>query len=395
MSRQGPGIGNPYDEAMAARFDREQADLRALCADRELSTSEVFWQNDVYGDAPVLKRYARVPEETSIRAIIPHGVYGDVAHDWEVQSLLPAALVYPAYRIPAYRARRILPIPSAAPFVYADKLVTYDGPREGTLFFPSHSTHWLTVEMDFEGLADKLLDLPSWMQPVTVICYWRDIQLGNQLPFTRRGLRVVSAGHWLDPDFLLRLAHLLRQHRHAASNAFGSSLFYSVWAGCSFHFIHEAYDYTGADERLRGELGGVSPALRQEWRQLESLFSAPTETASQEQLSQARRYLGGDDLREPEDLADLIGWLRRLDRLGRSVLVFGGMRPPLAERASVIPVVPFALRRKIRPLAIWLRNLLSRCRCLLARCRPLRWLWRAARSLVKRAGRTNEHRTPS
>jgi hypothetical protein len=378
VSKQRAPTGNPYDEAMAARFECEQTDLQALCADRSLSTSEMFWQNDVYGGAHILKRYASVPDETPIRAIIPHGVYGDVAHDWEVQSRLPAALVYPAYRMQAYRARGILPIPSAAPFVYADKLVTYDGPREGTLFFPSHSTHWLTVEMDFERLADQLLDLPSWMQPVTVISYWRDIQLGNHLPFARRGLRVVSAGHWLDPDFLLRLAHLLRQHRHAAANAFGSSLFYGVWAGCSFHFVHETYKYTGAEEHLREEVGGVSPALAQEWSKLELLFSTPTANASQEQQSQARYYLGGDQLREPEELADLIGWLRRVDRFGRLALILGGMKPPLGERASLIAVVPFALRRSSpKQLAMGLRHLLSRCR-------PLRRLWRAARSRIKR-----------
>jgi hypothetical protein len=232
--------------------------------------------------------------------------------------------------------------------------------------------------MDFERLADQLLDLPSWMQPVTVISYWRDIQLGNHLPFARRGLRVVSAGHWLDPDFLLRLAHLLRQHRHAAANAFGSCLFYSVWAGCSFHFVHEAYKYTGADEHLREEVGGVSPALAKEWNKLELLFSTPTTNASQEQQSQARYYLGGGHLREPEDLADLIGWLRRVDRFGRLVLIFGGMKPPLGERASLIAVVPFALRRSSpKQLAMALRHLLSRCR-------PLRWLWRVARSRIRR-----------
>jgi hypothetical protein len=186
------------DEALA-----EARDLARVCAPRRLDTCEIFEPNAFYGSDSVLKAYAGLAPDESLKAVVPHGVVFDEGYVWEVerQAMLPAVLAYGENRESAYRrATAKLVIRSAPPFAYAGKLLEgAPAPaRAGTLFFPSHSTHRVTWHTDLDGLAEALLALEAKFQPVTVCMYWRDYELGRHLPFSRRGLPVVSAGHMFD-----------------------------------------------------------------------------------------------------------------------------------------------------------------------------------------------------
>lgn len=208
-------------------------DLAERAKDMGLSTDEVCQANAFYGHAQVLKRAAGWTEP--LPAVVPHGVSMVPGEIWRVESRAPLSAVfcYPPYMQSAYeRVTQKLVVPSGAPILYVLDEIAEPPERRGTIFFPSHSTHHITIDGPWEALATKLAALGGPFAPVTVCVYWRDVQLGRHVPFIDRGLDVVCAGHIYDDHFLYRLVSLLRMHIFAATSGLGSQLFFAAAAGC-------------------------------------------------------------------------------------------------------------------------------------------------------------------
>lgn len=301
-----------------------QADLSRLCADRPLVTEEICRPNAFYGMDAALKLYAGLPSSYALKAVVPHGVHftDTWVFDQEERARVPAVLCYPAYRQRAYMRRTTKEIVlSASPFLYAaEMLKTQPCPeRRGTIFFPSHSTHWSTVDADFDHLAEALANLEDDYQPVTVCMYWRDVNLGRHIPFQNRGLSVVSAGHMFsDRDFLFRLYHLCSLHRYASGNSVGTHMFYALKAGCSyFHFAGHEYSLETPPEHYSNvwvnERDNLETTIESGLR---ILFRDPSPGMSEEQLRAADYFLGADYLKSPEELREQLLYAERLDKFG-------------------------------------------------------------------------------
>lgn len=349
------------DDDTLARFESEQFDLASLCEDRALATSEIFKPNDYYGGAQILKKYAGLAADRSLHAVIPHGVYLSDTWMWsdERASLLPAALVFPAYREAVYRQQGKMAIPSAAPFVYANLMVPEPFHRAGTIFFPVHSTHRLSAEIDHDGLAERLTGFPQHLGPVSVMLYWRDYNMGAAEAYVSRGLRVISAGHMYDPHFLPRQAFLLKQHAHAVSNGMGSHIFYAVKAGCSVSLVDDEYTYSGDEAHLRDDSPSLSAERQAEVDRMKSVFEFPQEKVTDVQMALAEYYLGAVHGRAPGELSDLFVWLEKVDRFGGiALLVDAGRRfcPDIAVRSVIFPrSVRRALHSVLRRIELAMR----------------------------------------
>jgi hypothetical protein len=296
-----------------------QSDLESLCAERPLRTREAFAPNAYYGIGQILKQYAGLPHTFSLKAIIPHGIVFDESFVWkaEVRAPVPVVFCWPPYREQAYATlagKKV--ILSAAPFLYVvEMLKNQPQPfRQGTIFFPHHSTHHISAEMDFERLAEELAHFAAEYQPVTVCIYWRDYNLGHHLPFERKGLRIVSAGHMFDPDFLFRFYHLCSAHRYASANGLGSNMFYSVKAGCSYFYFDGVVPRPVADKHVRERDVSKTPPSTE--LTLKALFSSRQPFATAEQLSETDYYLGADYLKSPADLRKQLVQAEVLDKTG-------------------------------------------------------------------------------
>jgi hypothetical protein len=259
----------------------EQKDLDVLCADRSLETKELFRGNAFYGNDRIIKAAAGVPETYPLKFVIPHGIVFSNTHFWEAEldSKLSSFMCYQANRASSYQKRigngkKVFR--GAAPYTYIPGLVGTNGipKRKGTIFFPAHSTHHITSEMDYELLAEELVKLDTVYQPVTVCIYWRDHNLGASKTFEHKGLRVVSAGHMFDQNFLFRLYWLCSLHKFSACNMIGSHIFYSRYAGCK-HFI-----INPVDVKIKGEKDAITrdcnPDGPAHHKKLSKLFSSST-----------------------------------------------------------------------------------------------------------------------
>jgi hypothetical protein len=289
----------------------QQKNLTHLCADRNQKTSEIFAGNAFYGIDIIIKKYAELPPNYPLKAILPHGINlsDDKVWEAELQSPLPTIWAYPPYRVQSYlkqphnyshTPKKV--IPAASPFLYVIELLKNQPKpkRQGTIFFPFHSTHHIIVKMDDEALAEKLEQLPDNLKPITVCIYWKDYHLGRHIPFEKRGMRVVSAGHIYDPDFLFRFYHLCSLHQYASSNSLGSHLFYAVKAGCAYFHLNQALNYTlqGNDKFLREF--APPPAIREE--QLQKLFTTVHSEPTPEQMALVDEYLGARFVLYPEQM---------------------------------------------------------------------------------------------
>lgn len=307
-----------------------EQDLETLCRDRELRTGEIFGENAFYGMDGIVKRYAGLPADYSLKAIVPHGITldSDFVSKAERTAPLPAVLCYPPFRAGAYRRKTgKWVVPSASPYLYLLEMMRQeeserdagrrdsDNSRQGTLFFPAHSTHHITTDMDFEALADFLRDMDDRFQPVDVCLYWRDYNLGRDEPFARRGLRVVSAGHMFDPSFLYRFHRLCRRYRYAASNDIGSQLFYSVSSGCSFFLVGDVEEVNrrGRPEYLPANLLSQDEDIIEAIRRL---FSRPVPETTKDQAEFVESVMGREYLLDPRSLREILQKAESMDRWG-------------------------------------------------------------------------------
>lgn len=289
----------------------EQDDLAALLQPRQSASQEIYWPNNNYGAARVLKEYAGYPLDKPLFAIVPHGVYllvDRAAPPLEAQAPLPAILSFPQYVDEAYRrSTSKLVIPSAAPFLYALARLGNPGQRSdasGTIFFPMHSTARVRIEAPLDEVAEKLTLLPAEYQPVTVCTHWYDYSIGLHEPFARRGMRIVSAGHLHDDDFMYRLAHLMTAHRYVASNAVASNLFYAVAAGMPYWVMDSEWRMDIAPDF---PAHAYSAAREADMDGIKQMFSSlPAAQPTQLQRDTAMAQLGGDRFKPASGLlADL------------------------------------------------------------------------------------------
>ena len=110
--------------SLLPRFQFDQGNLGELCADRELRTAEVHKPNDFYGQASVLKWYARIPRCYALKAVLEHGL---ALRDqvWEVDAAAPLPMNFAASDIRATLLRAKTgkcTVPIGFGFLYAMRL---------------------------------------------------------------------------------------------------------------------------------------------------------------------------------------------------------------------------------------------------------------------------------
>lgn len=296
----------------------DQKDLSLLCKDRQLKTNEIFLGNAFYGTDKIIKRYVGLPDDYKLRGVLPHGVSLSKEYIWKAEqdAQLPAIFFYPGYRKSIYKSEtNKLSIPIASPFLYLKSLLDNKEPvkRQGTIFFPSHSSHRVTVLANYKALAEKLDSLEKPYHPITVCMYWKDYLLGHHTEFEKKGFNIVSCGHIFDPDFLYRFYYLTRTHEFASSNNIGSHLFYSMSLGCTFFLLEglrSQHDFIG-NSRETDTIDANPISV-----ELYNLFCGEITKNTDKQLSLVDAYMGENNFLSPHQLKKQIKNIEKIDKFG-------------------------------------------------------------------------------
>lgn len=326
-----------------------QADLAALTVDRRLETNEIAPINAWYGHDQILKAYCGWDRARPLRIGIPHGVEYLQLPLWRRREAVPVVGYHTeaAAQLCRTRGARVL-WPLASPFLYLLALQPSGArARKGTLFFPVHSfsdpagEEFLEGRHDGPAIAEQLSNLPAAYQPVKICMYWLDVALGAHLPYVERGLQVVSAGHRFDPQFLVRLRHLMSASEVAMSNAIGSHTFYAIAAGCRYEHLDAPHEIIGLDEEVNSLYERDTAILENRLR-----------SSQAEQRELAKEMLGAPYMLQPASLARQLRSAERLDR-------YGVARPTVAGRRQLLVRPPWALLRTAHRIRVQLRARLA------------------------------------
>jgi hypothetical protein len=312
--------------------DQHRLDL--LCQDRVLITDEIFEPNSYYGMNYILKKFAGLPISKPLKVVLPHGLnlYKDFIWEAEKNALLPIIYNFSPHLLEIYKEKtKKIILKATSPFLYLAKLLEgiQQPKRTGTIFFPSHSTHHLAAEIEFENILKELQALDDKYKPITICIYWRDYNLNQHKIFQKNGYKIVSAGHMFDPKFLFRFYHLCSIHKYASSNDTGSQLFYSVIAGCSFFCLQSCNPiYFGENKFIPSQCidvqssqgnkfsPGSDKVYLERTTMLKNLFKSPQEKMNANQIQIVKTFLGAPNMKSSEELKKELEFADKIDKFG-------------------------------------------------------------------------------
>ena len=168
--------------------------------------------------------------------------------------------------------------------------------RDRVVLMPVHGIQTQRVRGDHRGLAE------GWREAegvATACLYASDAADPDILgAYRSAGHRVVVLGERLDPDFLWRLWTLLGRAERVVSNRLSTPVLYGSHLGADIGVYGDAL-------RIDGEAAEQNDRVRELWPELHA-ERVDREVAR----GVVDAELGVDDLREPAELARLLGWDR-------------------------------------------------------------------------------------
>jgi hypothetical protein len=264
----------------------------------------MFPDNDFYGHADILRRFAGVRGHPSVPGRLQHG--------WQPGPGLSTrhlAEPWPKYlwsnrnlaRASEAGFRGLVPL--GAPYLYLPDAPDDASGARGLLAIPFHGWEKQQISGDFRAYADSLEILVArGFGPVTVCLYFtehRDPALRRV--FEERGHAVVTMGpRDGNPDFLVRQRTLLRAHARVTSNRVSTAAFYALHERRPF-FVHGPTTGLAASEDPDGERFAAFQRAT-----FPTLCDAGA--GSQADVAVAAAELGTAHRRSPEELRALLAW---------------------------------------------------------------------------------------
>lgn len=227
-----------------ALFDFRKAsdsifDYREIIAGkRSFYLRENYRANGFYGIGMAIKRYSGYNKK--INACIEHGMYwGDYCLEFEAKnSGLNGILTFGEGRYDVLKNSADVPIHMIGPYIYyAENLLNEEQINKikkawgkVLLVFPTHSVENFQEDFDvplFLKWIDEFKQIHHF-NTVVVCIYYKDILLGRDEEYIKKGYKVVTAGYLYDPHFLDRLNTFIEISDFAVSNSVGTHLCYCV-----------------------------------------------------------------------------------------------------------------------------------------------------------------------
>lgn len=285
-----------------------EAEVQELARDRHQRTPELHPGNDYYGHAATLKRYAGLPPDRPLHAIVEHGP-APAPRIWELDLRAPFTtfLCCGPMRAEVYERERpgARGIPIGPMIRYVTEGPPPPRPRGRLLVFPAHSTHHVRSVYDAPAFARRLAGYRDRFSEITVCLYWKDVLDGAQAPYRAEGFECVTAGHMYDLDFLTRLRRYLDEADVVVTNQFGSHIPYAVALGRPVWLIEQEVKVVGSRRALESDTV-EREVLDELTREIRRLFSEETDEVTPEQRASLDAFTGFDCIRTPQEIRDLL-----------------------------------------------------------------------------------------
>lgn len=302
--------------------------FEANCHKLPVHYVDYYPENNLYGMAGVLKNYMFVNEpRLNLRSYIEHGLFfGNYVNHYSYEySKINNIITFSEYRENILKSNRHIQeknpkiikigpyIHYSSPFIKREEVeILKQNFGKILLVFPSHSIPGITIEFDFISFISKINEIKYEFKCDTVfIClYWKDIENKQSLEYyINMGYIIVSAGHSNDPFFMSRLKSIIELSDITMSNDVGTNLGYCIYMKKP-HFVY--VQEQGFKEGLRSVLKreniskDIYDSSLQAKKEIETLFSVPSESISQEQDNLIDYYWGTSHVKQADELYKLI-----------------------------------------------------------------------------------------
>jgi hypothetical protein len=190
-----------------------------------------------YGMDNILRRYLHLPQNFPLDVHLDHGIAMNLQ---KVDVLLSNSkskinFVDNHYRKELAQGKKNVYVLGPLFFHYRRlNKIKIRPDATGTIVYPTHSTHHISAEFDYEEYCKQLKQLPAFYHPITICMYWVDILRGKHQPFLDYGFKVITNGHMFDKDYAKNFYKNLIAHKYSTGNEPGSFTFYSVEVGIPF-----------------------------------------------------------------------------------------------------------------------------------------------------------------
>jgi len=221
--------------------------LLELSLDRPLSTGEIMKTNDFYGHATMLKRYAGLPNDYQMKAVIQHGIYMlEPYWNVEIEAPLPVMLIPASDPVFLLRRKTNKALFAIGPCIhYASDGHTesdFENPRQQTgkilTVFLRHGTHDFDVDFDQAHFCRLLNEIGRDFDTIRICIYWKEVQQPRVERYQAEGYQCVTAGHMFDPLFLPRLRDIIKSSSLTLSTFVGTQIGYCIALGIPHALVH-------------------------------------------------------------------------------------------------------------------------------------------------------------
>ena len=260
-----------------------------------------YWTANIYGFGKWIRRYGYYPPCLPLCIFTDHGP-GDSGYSpypLELNSSAPAQFYHTKSSVARWKDVSRKPCYILySPFVFARHTlgIERNNSAHGTIFFVAHSTSSIHENKAVDAYHQELSALPERFAPVTICLHIHDVRKGLDRKYLERGYRVVTAGDSLDQRFTERFYSLVRQHKYALSNLFGSYGLYATEMGIPFGLYGTPPEYysQGDSNNEKGEYTSYRNTPYYQ-RAIELFDGLPGESVAPEQVEFSHCYLGMND----------------------------------------------------------------------------------------------------
>ena len=283
---------------------------------------EIVIDNNLYGIAHALKKYANLDVKKSLNGYIEHGIFfGNLVREDEKIYPLKNVITYGAMRVKHLKAsginKDILPI---GPFIhYAVPLLEgeefYKLKKElgrVLLVFPSHSIIGVDSDYDQGAFINKIEKIRSDYDSVLVSLYWTDALKPEIVRlYESFGYKIVSSGHRFDLNFLSRQRSIIELADFTISNSVGTHVGYCIYLNKPHYIYRQEIKYNAHNEKLKKHFDAVRTkenwdTLNEELEELHEIFCNEKVEITEIQRKVVDKYWGISYLRSPEELRSLL-----------------------------------------------------------------------------------------
>lgn len=280
--------------------------------------TELVIDNNLYGIAFALKKYAGIDTNKSLDAYIEHGIFfGNLVREdqkiWKVSQTITFSHVREKHLLDSNIDKEIVPI---GPFIhYAESLLNefdFDAIKRALgrvlLVFPSHSIIGVNSAFSHDNFIAEIEKIRKNFDTVLISLYWIDILKPEIVHmYEEKGYKIVTSGHRYDLYFLYRQKTLIQLADMTMSNSVGTHVGYCIYLNKPHYIYQQEIKNIGLNEKLQKHFDAVRNeeqllSEEKEKTEISSLFSIYQECISNEQKNVVDKYWGTSLAKKPQDL---------------------------------------------------------------------------------------------